>query len=461
MYELSPFSYKYNAHSQSVYSPQRLIFNKGDSILVSGPSGGGKSTFLKILKGIIPEYSSGELVGELNYCQESLAGTGFEKNLQRILYLFQNPFSQLIFPTSEEEFFFSMENLNFTHAEMKSQKEYFEKHFNLHDLWGKQTHKLSNGECQKLVFASMLAIRPEVLLLDEPTAFIDPQGRTEFYQLLNQVKKDRLLIIVDHHVNEVLPLVNRIIQVDGQGEIKEISKNDFLKTKNSQVKISSFSFESLLKVNKTIKKITLENVSFSFGDRRLLDNLNAHFNQGEIIAIKGENGVGKSTLIKLMAGILKPRRGKVSFTSHEGKKNESSLLPQAGFIFQNPETHFFFDTIEEELNFSLKKINATEKEMLIRAFFHHLDIKKSPFMLSEGEKRRLSILLAVFDTKSVLFYDEPTFGQDESSKVVIGDILKAIKAQDAIQIVISHDEEFINSIADRVFQLAGGKLIEI
>ncbi len=464
MYEIPPFSFTYNLekNTKSVFSITDLVFNKGDAILVCGPSGGGKSTFLKILKGIIPEFSAGEfkLIGQIKFNNGALDGEGFEKNLQLILYLFQNPFSQLIFPTTEEEFFFSMENMNFTNVEMKSQKDYFEKHFNLQALWGKATHKLSNGECQKLVFASMLAIRPEVLLLDEPTAFIDPNGRREFYQLLKWVKDDRLMIIVDHHVEEVLPLVNRIIEVDEHGEVKEISKENFLMRNSLSAKKFIQSFDQLAKKTSRIKQITIENLSYDYGNVPLLKNIVCNFQCGEVIAIKGDNGAGKSTLIKLMAGILKPKNGKVSLISSEGKNISHSLLEHIGFIFQNPETHFFFDTIEEELEFSLKKMSLNEKEKLINVFFHQLDLKKSPFMLSEGEKRRLSIILTVFDDKSLLFYDEPTFGQDADSKKIIIDLLKAIKTQDTIQIVISHDEEFIKSVADRVFELSGGSLIE-
>ena len=192
----------------------------------------------------------------------------------------------------------------------------------------------------------------------------------------------------------------------------------------------------------------------------MINGLNAQFKSHEIIVIRGKNGAGKSTLFKLLAGILQPQSGKVKL-SLDGKIISSrKLQDHCGFIFQNPETHFFFDTISEELTQGMKKnISPEMKEDLLKSFFHHLDIHKSPFMLSEGEKRRLSILLTLFMGKSLFFYDEPTFGQDTQSKEIIKTLMKTIKKQGPLQIVISHDEEFIQDIADRTYTLENGVLV--
>lgn len=428
-------------------------------VAIVGPSGGGKSTFLKMLKGIIPEYSSGILEGEVTFHDRPLSGVNFHENLKKILYLFQNPFSQLIYPTPEEEFLFSMENFNYTRDEMNSEKEKFEELFNLTKIWGKQNSQLSNGECQKLVLSSMLAINPEVLLLDEPTAFLDPEARAEFYHFLNEIRGDRLVIIVDHHVEEIKGLVTRIVEVSIDGKISEREDLNFsqsMKIENIDLgKVDIPRFSSL--------QFKLENLSFAYSAKSsLLKNLNVEFLSGEIVALKGQNGMGKSTLFKLMAGIVDPNSGNVIFEINDKKSKNKKVFPNVGFIFQNPESHFFFDTIEEELRQSFKHIKSSElKQSLLQRFFHEIDLNKSPFLLSEGEKRRLSILMTVFLGKGLLLFDEPTFGQDQKSIQEIVLLMKELKKLGLIQIFISHDNNFIKEVADRVFLLDSGSLNEI
>lgn len=456
MYELSPFhfSYRTNGKTKKIFSESPIAFGPHDSILITGPSGGGKSTFLQLLKGIIPQFVAGKLEGQIHFKGKPLHGEIFDQNLKSIVYLFQNPFTQTIFPYAEEEFFFSMENFNFSHEEMTKQKEKFEKLFKLNVLWGRKTNELSNGECQKLVLASLLAINPEVLLLDEPTAFLDPEARAEFYQLLAAIKNDRMLVIVDHHVNEVLPYVNRIIHVNEDGKVSELNKSEF----NTQ-KIKAKLELNLPVSESNLEEVNLKNIHFSYGERKIFNDLNAQFKKNEIVVIKGKNGVGKSTLFKMIATILKPQDGEVSAKVGAKLIKGKDLFKEVAFIFQNPESHFLFDTIEEELKQAAQKtFPANEKKILLENFFHELNLQKSPFLLSEGEKRRLSLILALFQGKSLFLYDEPTFGQDAKSKQLIASLMKTIRNYGALQIVISHDEEFIESIADKVFTLEGGRL---
>ena len=455
MYKLSPFTFTYRGGKKKLFSVNPIELNAGETILITGPSGGGKSTFLQLLKGIIPQFIAGKLEGDLLFKDRPLHGDAFDQNLKSIIYLFQNPFTQLIYPYADEEFFFSMENFNFTREEMEKQKLKLEKSFGLEKLWGRKTQELSNGECQRLVLASLLAIKPEVILLDEPTAFLDPEGRLEFYHYLPQMKEDRLLIMIDHHVKEVLPFVDRVFYVDSAGEISERSKNDL------EDKIERKMVEPDFKQTVQNLELKAENLKFGYDKKNpLINGLSAHFKGHEIIVIRGKNGAGKSTLFKLLAGILQPQNGRVNLSLEGRTISGSKLQDYCGFIFQNPETHFFFDTIAEELAQGMKKnISPEMKEDLLKAFFHHLDIHKSPFMLSEGEKRRLSILLTLFMGKSLFFYDEPTFGQDAQSKEMIKTLMKTVKKQGPLQIVISHDEEFIQDIADKIFTLENGVLV--
>lgn len=451
MFELNPFTFSYREASSSkkLFLKTKIVLRQGEIVAIVGPSGAGKSTLLKILKGIIPEHSIGKLDGDILYNGMNLIGENFDLNQRLILYLFQNPFSQLLHPSSEEEFLFSLENFNYSIEEIKKRGEKLEKVFNLSPLWGKKTKDLSNGECQKLVLASLMAVDPEVLLLDEPTAFLDPIARGEFYDFLGSIKGKHLVIIVDHHLDEIRHLVTRYLFVDSNGEIKE--EQHPLKNLDNQRSAKQF-----FPVDETLS-LKVKNLSFSYDKKNsLLKDLNFKILGGEIIAIKGSNGAGKSTLFKLLSGMLRPTQGIVELEINKKIINHSKLFEVVGFVFQNPETHFFFDTIEQELKQSFKKNRPSED--IINSFFKNIDLRTSPFLLSEGEKRRLSILMTVFLGKKVILYDEPTFGQDEKSRIIIASLMRELKKQGLLQILISHDDSFIEHVADRVFQLAQGNL---
>lgn len=450
MFELNPFTFSYRDtdSSKKLFLKTKIVLAQGEIVAIVGPSGAGKSTFLKILKGIIPEHSTGKLIGDILYKGKSLTGVNFDLNLRSILYLFQNPFSQLLHPTTEEEFLFSLENFNYSVEEIKKRGEKLEKVFHLDLLWGKKTKDLSNGECQKLVLASLMAVDPEVLLLDEPTAFLDPKARTDFYNFLGSIRGKQLVIIVDHHIEEVRHLVTRYLYVDADGEIKEEIPLKSTKQLGESKQLIPVDFNLNLNV---------KNLSFSYEKKNpLLIDINLKILGGEIVAIRGLNGAGKSTLFKILSGMLRPTQGIVELEINKKIIKHSKLFEVVGFVFQNPETHFFFDTIEQELKQSFKKIRPNDA--IINNFFRDIDLRTSPFLLSEGEKRRLSILMTVFLGKKVILFDEPTFGQDEKSRMVIANLIRELKTQGIIQIMISHDDSFIEEVADRVYQLEQGHL---
>lgn len=450
MFELNPFTFSYRDtdSSKKLFLKTKIVLAQGEIVAIVGPSGAGKSTLLKILKGIIPEHSTGKLIGDILYNGKSLTGVNFDLNLRSILYLFQNPFSQLLHPTTEEEFLFSLENFNYSVEEIKKRGEKLEKVFHLDLLWGKKTKDLSNGECQKLVLASLMAVDPEVLLLDEPTAFLDPKARTDFYNFLGSIRGKQLVIIVDHHVEEVRHLVTRYLYVDADGEIKE--EIPLKSTKQLGESKQLIPVDSNLNLN-------VKNLSFSYEKKNpLLIDINLKISGGEIVAIRGSNGAGKSTLFKILSGMLRPTQGIVELEINKKIIKHSKLFEVVGFVFQNPETHFFFDTIEQELKQSFKKIRPSDA--IINSFFRGIDLRTSPFLLSEGEKRRLSILMTVFLGKKVILFDEPTFGQDEKSRMVIANLIRELKTQGIIQIMISHDDSFIEEVADRVYRLEQGHL---
>jgi energy-coupling factor transporter ATP-binding protein EcfA2 len=452
MYEIGPFHYSFKKDGvKEIFCDSKISIKEGELVLISGSSGSGKSTLLQILKGIIPEFKAGVFSGSVLYNGHPLHDDFFQNNLKDILFLFQNPFTQLLYQNASEEFLFSMENYSYTKEEMDRKKKELQEYFNLENLWDKKTANLSNGECQRLVLASLLAVDPKVLLLDEPTAFLDPQARTEFYEWLSKIKGSKTIILVDHHIEEILPSADKIIHVSDKGEISEVK----LPHEPAEQIEKDYEWSTSVPANHEKLKLRLSHLYFEYPDQSgLLKDINLNASSGDIIVIRGKNGRGKSTLFKLMAGILKPTEGEIELYAEGTPVAFKKIQKRVGFVFQNPETHFFYDTIREELA-CVSKENLSE---ILGKFFYGIDIDRSPFLLSEGEKRRLSLLMTVFLNKSILFYDEPTFGQDRNSIQMIRSMILNQQSQGKIQFIISHDDRFIESLSPFVYELASQTL---
>ncbi len=441
MYEIGPFQYLFNRSQKKLICRDKITLNDGELVVITGPSGGGKSTLLQLLKGIIPEFKAGSFTGSVTFNGEALHGDGFKKNLKEILFLFQNPFSQLLYQNASEEFLFSMENFGFTKEEMDKKRSEFEDYFQLDSLWNKKTTNLSNGECQRLVLASLLAVNPKVLLLDEPTAFLDTQSRKEFYDWLVKMKGERTVVLIDHHTDEILPQADRVLVVSEEGELKEAAPENHTESSFQWPSVSGKQDRASLRLN---------HVYFHYPEQKnLLRDLNLSASSGDIIVIKGKNGKGKSTLFKLMTGLLKPLEGEIEIIVNGAHISLKKMRNHIGFVFQNPETHFFYDTIGEEL----KHVPAADKEMILSQFFKDIELSRSPFLLSEGEKRRLSLLMTIYQNRQFYFFDEPTFGQDKRSISIIRDMILEQKKAGKIQFIISHDDRFIDSLNPVVYQL--------
>lgn len=453
MYDIGPFVYQIGrrAGSRVLACKKPIHIGAHDFVLISGESGAGKSTMLKMFKGLIPEFSVQDISGVFTYNQKPLSGNHFKENLKEILFLFQDPFSQIIHPTVPEEFYFSMENLKFTKTQMDDQRIYLSKLFDLDKIWNQKTANISNGECQKLVLSSLLAIGPKVLLFDEPTAFLDPKARRDFYHWLKTVKGKMTIIMVDHHQEEVHELVDYCLFIDRDGEISKCSMQEVLTKRKLDFPHDQSSLRSNIKKNQNGLMLKIEELSFAYPARpKLFHKISLEVHAGEVMVIKGENGAGKSTLFKLISGVIKAPSKGICLMDQQQILKDKIRQKMTGLIFQNPESHFFYDTIEEELGDFLK-LETNQK--LIEKFFHQIDLKRSPFLLSEGEKRRLSILIALSLKKKILLYDEPTFGQDVKSKFLIAELIAYLKTEGCIQMIISHDDEFIDWVADSVYEL--------
>jgi energy-coupling factor transport system ATP-binding protein len=294
---------------------------------------------------------------------------------------------------------------------------------------------MSHGECQKLLLASLLALSPEVLLLDEPTAFLDPLERKRFYEILEILKKEHLVILIDHHVKEIISKIDILITVDEMGEI--VLQKDIILPESAI--LPTYIMPQITKGSAF--DIHIDNLHFSYEKYFELINIkNEVIRSGEIVIIKGKNGTGKSTLLKLISGLLVAPKNSIIIKRDGNAITPKQFYKEVAYIFQDPESSFLFDTLKEELGGESFWFTAKELE-------------RSPYLFSEGEKRRISIFSALSQNKNILLYDEPTFGQDQKNIKMLTDIILNLKKMNKLQIIISHDEDFIEKVGDRILSL--------
>ncbi len=430
--KIAPFKYKYFDSDDELILREELTLSDSGLTYLSGKSGAGKSTFLKILKGFHPEFLPGELSGDFI-------------PFNHALYLFQNPFNQIIHHHIKNEILFSAENekINFVNDFAKNEELiYWLEVFGLKDIFESERSlkSLSHGENQRLLLLSLILAKPNVLFLDEPTAFLDQKNREIVYRVIYEYKKKSHVFLIDHHFQEVSHLIDQTLYFQRQNNILEVTSEKAMNNTNTTLDLGHIKIESIFKN----KKLSVKNLFFGFHqDKKIISDLSFELNSGECLVLKGKSGVGKSTLFKLLLGELKLQGGVIQYPLGDAF-NSCSVL------FQNPELHFLFDTVEEEIR-NNELVKLFPKILMLMKLENKLST--NPFLLSEGEKRRLSFLVAQNKMKPLLLLDEPTFGLDDEQVKIIQELILLYKNLGSMVLLISHDQEFYEKIANTILDI--------
>ncbi|MBX9599043.1 MAG: energy-coupling factor ABC transporter ATP-binding protein [Burkholderiales bacterium] len=444
IYQVENFGFNYPQSHYNLKLNGKFTINQGECILIQGASGSGKSTLLAALKGLIPHLINGKLSGKIIFNHQDIT-TFNEKQLLGIGYLQQNPDSQLICSDVYSELAFGLENQGFTASEIESKITRIAQDFKLDNLLTYQLNQLSGGEKQKVNLLAILLMQPQVLLLDEPTAFLDPESAHEIIMMLQQYIQHSTVVIVEHNHYYLRNIISRVINISNDGQISEQSSEQSI-WNQTLPKLKSAGDSKQTKQ----ALIELRQLNFAYSNnRKLLNNLNLTINSGEIIAITGKNGSGKSSLLKLIAGIIKTP-GQIFWQQQDiATINYQRLWSYLTLLWQNPEAHFIYNSVDEEL----------EQNNKILALFNLVPQRaQNPYSLSEGQKRRLSLAIALNLHPQLILLDEPTFGQDYEHKLQLAQLIMQLKNQGMSFVMVSHDQDFIDAIADRRYHLAGGEL---
>lgn len=432
--------------------------------LLVGKSGCGKSSLLMCLSRVIPETIEGNMTGEILFEGNHIEDKSCEYIAGDVAYMFQDPDSQLCTFTVEDEIAFGLENMNVEPDDMEEIIDNTLDLVGISDLKHRQLNKLSGGQKQKVALASILAINPKLILMDEPTANLDPISTLEVVDLIKKLRDEmgKTIILIEHKIKEFEHIIDSVIKVENK-TTKVVDKEAYIKEyKRTQTlplrKVST---------SKIVPVLQVKDLSYAYeNSHKVLNNINFTLNKGEITAIVGYNGAGKSTLTKLLIGFFKPLQGEIILNNKNiNKLNPKEIGEMMGLVFQNPEHQFIKMTVEKELSLSLE-VNGIDLDNInkkTKDYLEKFDLLKNkhdnPFLLSQGQKRRLSTASMMINGQSVLILDEPTYGQDKDNMKELVDLLYKVNEEGTSILIISHDMDLVSSCCDNVIYLDQGEVV--
>ncbi|MED4903006.1 ABC transporter ATP-binding protein [Parageobacillus thermoglucosidasius] len=455
---------KFPGKDTLLFKDLSLTFYEGEKVLLLGPSGCGKSTLLQVLSGLIPHSIDIPMKAERVLLPDHWG------------YVFQDPDSQFCMPFVDEEIAFALENIGVPREQMKERIKSLLEAVGLFVDPHTDIHTLSGGMKQRLALASVLALEPDVLFLDEPTAMIDEEGTKEIWQTVKRIARDKTVIIVEHKIDHVLDFVDRIILLNDQGEIIADDQAQTVFSSYKDVIASQGIWypgvwdEYMAKRQYQRPAVQQEEIIHlrHFRGFRLRDVKirieEATVRAGEWIAITGKNGAGKSTLLHALMRLIR------TDGTYELYGKDSKQLKQLhrllAFVFQNPEFQFVANSVREEIAYSLRLEKRKEEEItetveqLLHRFHLWQQQHQHPYQLSMGQKRRLSVAASIVSGQRIFLLDEPTFGQDVKNTFALLELLESYRGQGAAIMMVTHDENIVNHFATRRWVIEDGQLVK-
>ena len=470
------WGWRHAGRKNAALSGVDLDIAPGERVLVLGPSGSGKSTLMGGLAGLLGGAEEGEATGTL-----TVDGVAPADARGRVGLLMQDPEAQVVLARVGDDVAFGMENLGVAREEIWPRVENSLEAVGLSVPLDHSTTELSGGQKQRLALASILAMGPGLLLLDEPTANLDPSGVAEVRAAVETVveRTGATMVVVEHRVDVWAPLVDRVIVVaDGaiaaDGPLREVleQQGDALRERGIWLpgddvaaevgpapEVAPASSEAA-----PIARVADLTIGYDKASP-VRSGIDLTLERGVSTCIVGANGAGKSTFALTLAGLLPPLEGTVEVETSDGTAGDphewssKQLLGRMSMVFQEPEYQFLAATVAEELAIGPRAAGMSEAEIapLVDEHLEALGLTKlaraNPMTLSGGEKRRLSVATALISAPELLILDEPTFGQDRGTWLGLVRLLRAALERGVTLVSITHDPAFVAAMGQRVVDL--------
>jgi len=430
---------------------------RGEIVVITGSTGSGKSTLAKCLSGFIPRNVQGDFSGYVLIDDSDIAELQIAEVARQVALVQQDPESQICTLQVSDEVAFGPENYGSEVEEISALVKSSLKSVGSEHLYHRATFELSGGEKQRLIIASMTACRPDFLILDEPSSSLDPRGVLELRQILRDLQNQNIgVIVIEHNLPAIQPVTDKILVLTN-GKIQPFSAPEHKIPTQIPPKPSDATDPPL---------VTVKNLDFSYGNRKVIDNVTLGLQRSDIVGLMGSNGSGKTTLLGLLGGLLTPDRGLISFNNTPlGKMNTKEIAHQISTAFQNPNHQIFEKTVWNEQILTLKALELDTSDMLERcqtslerAGLTGLH-ERNPFSLSHGQKRRLNVSSIIVHSPEVLLLDEPFIGQDVDGREFIKETIMETVGRGGIALIVSHDPSFVRNCCSRALFMENGSIL--
>jgi len=439
---LTHLTYWYPGRVQPALKDVGLAIGDGLT-MVAGPSGGGKSTLLRIFNGLVPHFHGGRIAGSAEVVGRDVIATPTRDMARHVGFVFQDPELQTVYNVVDREVAFGLENTAVPRREIAGRVEEALHAAGVADLAGRAVRTLSGGERQRVALASALAMRPDLVVLDEPTSQLDPDGAEMVLAAVTRlVLEGRSVIISEHRLERLLRQAAGLVLVD-RGNVTTADPDGWRPSTPSPrpARIAAPGGEAW----------SLEHVTVGFGGRPVLDGVDLAGRAGEVVVLSGPNGGGKTTLLRLIAGSLAPLAGNVW-----RRPGRVAYLPQ------NPTVLLHRPTVRSEVSFTLERSGEPEEPEVILGELGLLPVADQyPRDLSCGERQRAALAAVLPGSPSCVLLDEPTRGIDSSARGALAALVARLRDRGASVVMATHDDDLRNALADRVINVAGGRVAEM
>jgi len=453
----------------------------GACLLVVGPSGSGKSTLALAVAGLVPREIAAAVGGSLTVDGRETRAYEPAELAAGVGVVFQDPESQLVMERVEDDVAFGLENRAWPVGRMRRRVPEAIAEAGLTGLERRRANRLSGGQQQRLALAGVLAPEPGCLVLDEPTANLDPDGAAALFERLARIRTARAatIVLIEHHVDDAWALADLVLALDADGSVVDVgAPADVLARSRARIAAAGAWLPgerdsratasgcpvSAPQVAVGAPVVSADGVVFGYERAApVLRGVSLAVAPGDRVALLGANGSGKTTLARLLVGLLRPRAGRVRLGGDDPATLPArSLARRAAYVFQDPERGFLAGRVADEVMLGLSDVEQRRAPNLMERLGLPLAVfgDRSPYRLSGGEKRRLSLACALVRAPELLVLDEPTFGQDRRGVEALRTIVAEHVDRGAAVVTATHDGQFVADVATRVVRVADGRLAE-
>lgn len=499
--------YRYPHTKELALNNISFEIEKGEFIGIIGENNAGKSTLCQALMGLVPNFYKGAYGGKVVIDNIEIAKTPIWKLCEKVGMVFQNPFNQLTGAKDNvyEEIAFGLQNLGIEREEIHTRVEHVLRLLGIYEYKDRNPFDLSGGQMQRVAIASILAMKPEVIVLDEPTSQLDPQGSEEVFEAVDSLTKAGITVIMVEHKIEKIAAYSDKVMLLHKGSLIAYDKPEVifsmenlmeygveapaftrickalnLKKVNSEYyPVTLNGADELLKdykksdiynkrddLNQVQEIIKVKNLDFSYKiGSPILKNINLSFDNRPT-AIIGQNGAGKTTFVKLIKGLLKPVGGNIYYGGKDiSSQTVAMLAGKVGFVFQNPNDQIFKNKVIDEVMFGPLNIGmdaqvAREKSMEALSCVGLSDfIEENPYDLGLSERKLVAIASVLAMDTEIIILDEPTIAQDFKGREIIKSIVRKLTEDGKLVITIIHDMDFVAEVFERTIVFAEGKVL--